>query len=69
MLIYLLRLSFFCKFDKAVSEAEIEKLGKLTERYCVVLQTICVKPVIKVGLRGTHDDGGIERSEAWFVKK
>ncbi|KAK3061694.1 hypothetical protein LTR53_019686, partial [Teratosphaeriaceae sp. CCFEE 6253] len=41
-----IRLSFELKLENGaeVGEDKIEKLGKLTERYCVVLQTIAKKP-------------------------
>jgi len=53
-----IRLEFAVKFGqredgKEVSEEEIEKLGKLTERYCVVLQTLVHKPTIAVRLAGS----------------
>ncbi|PVH96817.1 OsmC family protein-like protein [Periconia macrospinosa] len=35
-----------------VSESDVESLGKLTERYCVVLQTLVNKPEIKVLVSG-----------------
>jgi len=65
-----IRLSFESSFEKEVTEEQVEKLGKLTERYCVVLQTICTKPVVKVGLRGSFEsEDGVERSEVWSVRK
>jgi hypothetical protein len=41
----------------------VERLGKLTERYCVVLQTLVNKPSIKVRLAGSKEEqeDGIER--------
>lgn len=45
---------------KEVSEEEVEKLGKLTERYCVVLQTLVKKPTLRVrlaGREGSEEDG------------
>jgi uncharacterized OsmC-like protein len=42
-----LRQSFDVSFGTEVSEEQIERLGKLTERYCVVLQTITKKPKLK----------------------
>ncbi|KAF2431305.1 hypothetical protein EJ08DRAFT_649106 [Tothia fuscella] len=64
-----IRLSFECNFSGEVTEAQIEKLGRLTERYCVVLQTICKKPIVKVGLKGAfEEEGGIEKSEVWGSK-
>lgn len=52
-----IRLDFAINFGKkedgsAVSEAEVDKLGKLTERYCVVLQTLVCKPTVNVRLAG-----------------
>ncbi|KAF2134954.1 hypothetical protein P153DRAFT_362667 [Dothidotthia symphoricarpi CBS 119687] len=46
---------------KEVTEEELEKLGKLTERYCVVLQTLVNKPKVSVSMagkgRGKDGDG------------
>ncbi|KAF2818374.1 hypothetical protein CC86DRAFT_375870 [Ophiobolus disseminans] len=58
-----IRLEFQVKFGeredgREVSDEEVEKLGKLTERYCVVLQTLVHKPTIKVRLAG--NGGGKE---------
>ena len=56
---------------KAVDETKLEKLGKLTERYCVVLQTIVKKPELSVTLRGKHEGGGedgIDREMVWGQK-
>ncbi|TKX27256.1 hypothetical protein C1H76_0550 [Elsinoe australis] len=53
-----IRLGFEVEVDegdersKEVDAAKLEKLGKLTERYCVVLQTIVKKPEVKVSLKG-----------------
>jgi uncharacterized OsmC-like protein len=60
-----IRLDFAIKFGeredgREVSEEEVEKLGKLTERYCVVLQTLVHKPTISVKLAGS---GGGKESE------
>jgi uncharacterized OsmC-like protein len=64
-----IRLSFECTFDGEVTEEQIEKLGKLTERYCVVLQTIAKKPTLKIGLRGSFEsEDGIEKSEGWGMR-
>lgn len=64
-----IRLSFECKFGAEVTDAEVEKLGKLTERYCVVLQTICKKPVVRIGMRGTFEsEGGVEKSQGWGTR-
>lgn len=51
-----IRLSFDLQLEqgKEVSEDQIKSLGKLTERYCVVLQTITKKPELKVHLQGTQ---------------
>jgi uncharacterized OsmC-like protein len=63
-----IRLEFSVKFGeredgKEVGEEEVERLGKLTERYCVVLQTLVNKPSIKVRLAGSKEEqeDGIER--------
>ncbi|KAF1978788.1 OsmC family protein-like protein [Bimuria novae-zelandiae CBS 107.79] len=51
-----------------VTEDEVEALGKLTERYCVVLQTLVNKPEIKVSLAGKgggKEDEGVERQLSW----
>lgn len=63
------------KFDlalergKAVSEEQIEKLGKLTERYCVVLQTIAKKPELKMYFMGRQEtEQGIEQYLQWNHK-
>jgi uncharacterized OsmC-like protein len=45
-----------------VDQRDVEALGKLTERYCVVLQTLVKKPeigVVIVGRLGQED--GVER--------
>ena len=53
-----IRLEFGIELDeederaKEVDKSKLEKLGKLTERYCVVLQTIVKKPEVKVSLVG-----------------
>ncbi|KAF4548826.1 Hypothetical protein D9617_25g061560 [Elsinoe fawcettii] len=53
-----IRLAFEVEIDdqderaKEVDQGKLEKLGKLTERYCVVLQTIVKKPEVKVSLAG-----------------
>lgn len=63
-----IRLMFEVKFGeredgREVTEEEVEKLGKLTERYCVVLQTLVHKPRIAVRLAGSaaKQEDGIER--------
>lgn len=55
-----IRLEFQVKFGerddgREVTEQEIETLGKLTERYCVVLQTLVHKPEINVRLVGSSE--------------
>jgi uncharacterized OsmC-like protein len=45
---------------KEITEEEVEKLGKLTERYCVVLQTLVKKSTLRVrlaGREGKEEDG------------
>ena len=63
-----IRLEFQVKFGaredgREVTEEEVERLGKLTERYCVVLQTLVHKPRIAVRLAGSSEkqEDGIER--------
>jgi uncharacterized OsmC-like protein len=64
-----IRLSFECTFEGEVTEKQVETLGKLTERYCVVLQTIAKKPTLRIGVRGSFEsEDGIERSEGWGMK-
>ncbi|GIZ43634.1 hypothetical protein CKM354_000685100 [Cercospora kikuchii] len=67
-----IRLSFDLKFEpgEEVSDEKVEKLGKLTERYCVVLQTLVKKPQMSVQMRGSQLDAedGIERSTIWGAK-
>jgi uncharacterized OsmC-like protein len=64
-----IRLSFDCTFEGEVTEAQIERLGKLTERYCVVLQTITKKPTLKIGVRGSFEsEDGVEKSEGWRME-
>ncbi|EME79740.1 uncharacterized protein MYCFIDRAFT_212300 [Pseudocercospora fijiensis CIRAD86] len=64
-----IRLSFDLTFaDGAdVPEEKVEKLGKLTERYCVVFQTLAKKPELSVQLRGTQksSEDGIDKSVVW----
>jgi uncharacterized OsmC-like protein len=62
-----IRLEFYVVFGegRAVSDEEIAKLGKLTERYCVVLQTLVNKPSVRVRLAGKaegEEDGGGKES-------
>lgn len=66
-----IRLSFDLRLEegKEVSEEKIEKLGKLTERYCVVLQTIAKKPELKVHLVGTSEtEQGVDKTLQWAHK-
>jgi uncharacterized OsmC-like protein len=62
-----IRLQFNVKFGakedgSEVNEDDLEKLGKLTERYCVVLQTLVKKPSIGVVMVGSgKQEDGIER--------
>jgi uncharacterized OsmC-like protein len=58
-----IRLEFAVEFGREVREEEVEKLGKLTERYCVVLQTLVKKPRVRVRLagQGGEKEDGIER--------
>ncbi|GAB7348266.1 hypothetical protein MBLNU459_g6254t3 [Dothideomycetes sp. NU459] len=70
-----IRLGFEIQIDttsdegKAVNDDKLEKLGKLTERYCVVLQTIKCKPELGVRIvaQGEEEDG-VEKSMAWGQK-
>ena len=66
-----IRLKFDIRLEegKAVSEEQIEKLGKLTERYCVVLQTITKKPEVKVYMMGRQEtEQGVEQFLQWNHK-
>lgn len=66
-----IRLGFDLKLQKGVEveESKIEKLGKLTERYCVVLQTIAKKPELKVQISGSSEtEEGIEKGINWAQK-
>jgi uncharacterized OsmC-like protein len=66
-----IRLGFDLKLEegKEVSEDKIEKLGKLSERYCVVLQTITRKPELSVSLHGSQQtEDGVEKGYAWGQK-
>lgn len=68
-----IRLGFDVKFGvkedgSEVTEQEVESLGKLTERYCVVLQTLVKKPEISVrvvGKGGGKEEDGVEREVVW----
>ncbi|CBY02454.1 hypothetical protein IAQ61_007044 [Plenodomus lingam] len=64
-----IRLRFEVEFGereggKEVGQEEVDTLGKLTERYCVVLQTLVHKPSIEVQLAGTGaaDGKGVGRT-------
>lgn len=51
---------------KEVSDEKIEKLGKLTERYCTVLQTITKKPEVFVKVDASSEtEEGVARRNAW----
>lgn len=71
-----IRLGFELQFDdKAdgghVTEQEVESLGKLTERYCVVLQTLVKKPDVTVrvvGHGGGKEEDSIGRQLYWGQK-
>ena len=66
-----IRLGFDLQLENGdeVDESKIEKLGKLTERYCVVLQTIAKKPELKVHLRSTQEkEQGIDQTLQWTGK-
>lgn len=59
-----IRLQFAVEFGERedgskVSQEEVDALGKLTERYCVVLQTLVHKPSIEVRLAGSGSGGEI----------
>lgn len=66
-----IRLSFDLQIQEGadVSQDKIEKLGKLTERYCVVFQTIAKKPEMSVQLQGTKQtDHGVDETYVWGQK-
>ena len=66
-----IRLRFNIELENGaeVSEEQIEKLGKLTERYCVVLQTITKKPELKVHLMSTQEtEQGVDQYLQWNHK-
>jgi uncharacterized OsmC-like protein len=66
-----IRLGFDLQLEEGaeVSDEKIEKLGKLTERYCVVLQTIAKKPELTVSLRGSQEtEQGVDTGYAWGQK-
>ncbi|KAF2484991.1 OsmC/Ohr family [Neohortaea acidophila] len=63
-----IRLMFDLQLEQGqkVEEEKIEKLGKLTERYCVVLQTITKKPQVKVHLLGRQErERGVDEYLQW----
>lgn len=66
-----IRLSFDLKLEDGaeVPSEKVEKLGKLTERYCVVLQTIARKPELSVSMQAsqTGEDGN-EKKSTWEEK-
>ena len=57
-----IRLGFEIEIQEAVEvgEEKIAKLGKLTERYCVVLQTIARKPELSVQVKGRQGGESLE---------
>jgi uncharacterized OsmC-like protein len=57
-----IRLGFDIELEdgKEVSEEQLGKLGKLTEKYCVVLQTIARKPELSVRMEGKQDGKSLE---------
>lgn len=66
-----IRLGFDLELEegKEVSEEKMEKLGKLTERYCVVFQTIAKKPELSVNLQGRQEsEDGVEKGFSWGQK-
>ncbi|KAK3051157.1 hypothetical protein LTR09_007553 [Extremus antarcticus] len=66
-----IRLSFDIKLEEGadVSDEKIEKLGKLTERYCVVFQTLAKKPELSVSLHGNQEtEDGVDASYVWGQK-
>lgn len=70
-----IRLGFDLSFGakeggEEVTEDEVERLGKLTERHCVVLQTLVNKPELSVRVvgKGGKKKEGIEREMIWGMK-
>jgi uncharacterized OsmC-like protein len=53
-----------------VTEDEVERLGKLTEKYCVVLQTLVNKPELSVRVigKGGKEEEDVERTMIWGMK-
>ena len=66
-----IRLHFDLELEEGavVEDEKVEKLGKLTERYCTVLQTIAHKPsvVVRVDAKG-ESEPGVEKTAAWVEK-
>jgi uncharacterized OsmC-like protein len=67
-----IRLNFDLKFGERdggpVTEDDVGRLGILTERYCVVLQTIVNKPQLNVrivGHGGGKEEDGVHREVVW----
>ncbi|KAJ9657386.1 hypothetical protein H2201_008180 [Coniosporium apollinis] len=61
-----IRLGFELKTEVEVEDEKIERLGKLTERYCVVLQTLVNKPKLTVRLAGSAEtEDGVDRGFVW----
>ena len=52
-----IRLSFDLESD--ANEAQLAKLRELTERYCVVYQTIASSPTLTTMLESTHGNGSL----------
>jgi len=52
-----IRLSFDLESD--ANEAQLAKLRELTERYCVVYQTIASSPTLTTTLESTHGNGSL----------
>jgi uncharacterized OsmC-like protein len=66
-----IRLGFELKFEDGadVPQETVEKLGKLTERYCVVFQTIAKKPELSVSLQGSQkQNSGEDKKYEWEQK-
>jgi uncharacterized OsmC-like protein len=55
-----IRLSF--EFDTAASDAELERLLRLTERYCVVLQTLATPAQLSASLQRQPAPGAPKQS-------
>ena len=52
-----------------VNQGDVDALGRLTERYCVVLQTIAKKPELSVSLQGSQkQEGGDAKQFSWEEK-